>query len=173
MEKSEKRQIGYYMRFLHRYIGFFVIGLTAIYAISGIILIYRDTGFLKQERNIEKQIAPNLKPQELGMILHIKNFEALKMEGNTVYFKNGTYDKGTGLVKYSEKALPEFLEKLNGLHKSSSKSSTVLFSTLYGTLLLFLAISSFWMFKPKTAVFKKGIITAGAGFIFAAALLLI
>jgi hypothetical protein len=107
------------------------------------------------------------------MILHIKNFEALKMEGNTVYFKNGTYDKGTGLVKYSDKALPEFFEKLNGLHKTSSKSSTVLFSTLYGTLLLFLAISSFWMFKPKTAVFKKGIITAGAGFIFAAALLLI
>jgi len=35
------------MRTYHRYLGFFLSGIMAVYAISGIILIFRDTEFLK------------------------------------------------------------------------------------------------------------------------------
>ena len=45
MEQKEKKSIHYYMRGLHRDIGFFLIGLTLIYSISGVLLIYRDTDF--------------------------------------------------------------------------------------------------------------------------------
>jgi len=173
METKEAKSFNYYMRFLHRYIGFFVIGLTLVYCISGILLIYRDTDFLKQEKLIEKQLSQNLKPQELGRILHIRNMEVVKTENGIVYFKNGTYDQSTGLAKYSDKALPEFLEKVNGLHKASSRNTTHLISVIFGVLLLFLAISSFWMFKVKTEVFRKGIITAGVGFVFSIVLLLL
>lgn len=49
MEKKEKKSINHYMRSLHRDIGFFVIGLIVIYSISGVVLIYRDTNFLKHD----------------------------------------------------------------------------------------------------------------------------
>ena len=37
------------MRVYHRYLGFFLAGIMAMYAISGIILIFRDTDLLKSE----------------------------------------------------------------------------------------------------------------------------
>lgn len=39
--------IHYWIRSLHRDIGFFLVGLTLVYVLSGILLIYRDTGFLQ------------------------------------------------------------------------------------------------------------------------------
>jgi hypothetical protein len=167
METKEKKSIQYYMRALHRDIGFFVIGLAIIYSISGITLIYRDTGFLKHEKQIEKQLSPNIQESELGAILHMRNLEVSKTEGDIVYFKNGTYNKTTGIVNYSENVLPTFFEKMNNLHKKSSKDLTHLLSAIFGALLLFLAISSFWMFKPNTRMFRRGLLFAGIGFIIA------
>jgi hypothetical protein len=159
------------MRALHRDIGFFVIGITLIYAISGILLIYRETSFLKQEKQIERHLAPNIQDSELGKTLHVRNFEVLKTEGEVIYFKNGTYNKTTGIVNYSDKALPSFLEKFNNLHKASNKKLTHWFSVTFGILLLFLAISSFWMHKPSTKMFRRGILFAGIGFVIAFVLL--
>ena len=48
------------MRIYHRYLGFFLAGIMAVYAISGIILIFRDTDFLKQEKLVQKQLEPGL-----------------------------------------------------------------------------------------------------------------
>jgi hypothetical protein len=107
------------------------------------------------------------------MILHIKNLEILKTEGDVVYFQNGTYNKATGVAMYSDKVLPTFLQKFNNLHRKSSKNLAHLFSTIFGILLLFLAISSFWMFKPNSKMFRRGIILAGSGLIFAIILLLL
>jgi hypothetical protein len=167
----EKKSFSHYMRALHRDIGFFAIGLTIIYAISGIILIYRETGFLKSEKQIERQLSPNIKESELGMALHLRNFQVTKTEGDVVYFQNGTYNKTTGLVKYTDKALPTIIEKFNSLHKKSSRGITYIFSTIFGLSLLFLAISSFWMFKPKTKMFRRGILFAGLGLVLAIVLL--
>ena len=44
------------MRLLHRYIGYFMAGIMAVYAISGVLLIYRDTDFLKKEKKIENKL---------------------------------------------------------------------------------------------------------------------
>ena len=50
--------IHYWIRSLHRDIGFFLVGLTLVYVLSGILLIYRDTGFLQST------------PVEVGMGQH-------------------------------------------------------------------------------------------------------
>jgi hypothetical protein len=161
----------YCMRSLHRDVGYFIIGLTIIYSISGVVLIYRNTDFLKSEKQIEKQISPNLKESELGGILHVRNLEIVKIEGDIISFRNGTYNMATGVVNYSEKTLPAFLERFNNLHKKASGSISYLFSTIFGVLLLFLAISSFWMFKPTTKMFRRGIIFTGSGLLLAIILL--
>lgn len=158
-----KRSFNYYMRLLHRDIGFFLIGLTIIYCISGIVLIYRDTDLLRHEKLIEKKLSPNLDECELGKALWKRDFKIIKSEGQQVYFQNGTYNKATGIVKHKEKELPSFINSLNRLHKSPSKNLVHWITTLYGILLLFLAISSFWMFKPKTKQFRRGILLASAG----------
>ena len=163
MGTKEKKSINYYMRSLHRDVGFFIIGIVIIYSVSGFLLVFRDTDFLKNEKQVEKQLSPNINESELGATLRMRNFEVSKTEGDTVYFKNGTYSKATGMVKYSEKALPAFVEKLNKLHKPTTKNITHWVTWLFATLLLFLAISSFWMFRPSTKLFRRGLIFAGIG----------
>ena len=41
------------MRVIHRYLGFFLAGIMAVYALSGIVLVFRKTDFLKKEVKIE------------------------------------------------------------------------------------------------------------------------
>lgn len=167
MEVEVKRSFGYYMRLLHRDIGSFLIGLTIIYCVSGIVLIYRDTDLLRHEKLIEKKLSPNLDECELGKALWKRDFKIIKSEGQLVYFKNGTYNKATGIVQHTENELPSFLNSLNRLHKSPSKNLVHWFTLVYGILLLFLAVSSFWMFKPKTKQFRRGIILAIVGILAA------
>lgn len=173
MESKVRKSMSYYMRSLHRDIGFFVIGLTVIYTISGILLIYRDSDFLKHEVNNEKAIEPNLNESDIGMVLHLRDFKVLKSEGDIVYFQNGTYNKATGMVKYKEKVLPSVFTSSIKMHKISSQSATRWISIVYGLLLLFLAISSFWMFKSKTKLFRRGVYITAVGFIAALILLII
>jgi hypothetical protein len=173
VEQKEKKSITHTMRSLHRDIGFFVIGLIVIYSLSGVVLIYRDTNFLKHEKLVEKKLSPNMELSELGKVLHMRDFQVLKTDGAIVYFQNGTYDKETGVVKYSTKELPAWISKFNALHQASSRSLVHWFTTVLGVLLLFLAISSFWMFKPKTKLFRRGIYFAVSGIIAAIILLLL
>ena len=173
MEAKVRKSLSYNMLSLHRDIGFFVIGITFIYCISGILLIFRDSDFLKHELNTEREIRPNLTESDLGMVLHLRDFKVFKYEGDLVYFQNGTYNKVTGLVQYKEKVLPSVFSNSIKLHKTSSQSATKWISIVYGLLLLFLAISSFWMFKSKTKLFRRGIYVTAAGLITAILILVI
>ncbi len=47
-----------FMRVTHRYLGYFLAGIMAVYAVSGIILVYRDTDFLKSEKNMRRLYLP-------------------------------------------------------------------------------------------------------------------
>jgi hypothetical protein len=77
-----------FMRITHRYLGYFLAGIMAVYAVSGILLVYRDTDFLKKEKDISKEISLNANPQELGTLLGIKGFKLIKTEGKISYFEN-------------------------------------------------------------------------------------
>ena len=168
-----KKPVNYYMHALHRDIGFFVIGLTVIYCISGIMLTYRETKFLKEVKAVERHLSPNLEEQKIGMVLRIRDFKVLKREGDITYFRNGTYNKTTGIANYTAEALPFILEEFNSLHKSSTRNAAHWFAVVYGVLLLFLAISSFWMFRPGTPKFRRGIYIACSGFVVAIILLIL
>ena len=174
---KRKKTLLEYMRTLHRNIGFFVIGLTIIYSLSGIVLVYRTTDFLKQDTLVQKTIAKNMDPVALAQVLRVKEINVAKIEGDAVSFhagatiQNGKYDKATGMVSYTEKQLPAILNKLNGLHKASSRDTVHMVSVVYGLLLCFLAVSSFWMIKPGTQMFRKGITLSVAGGVAAIILL--
>jgi hypothetical protein len=160
------------MRVIHRYLGFFLAGIMAVYAVSGIVLIFRDTDFLKNEKHVTKQVKANAQASELGGLLKTK-VRVEKEEGNIVYFKDGTYDKSTGTAQYTTKDLPYILDKMTHLHKAESKDPLFFLNIFFGASLLFFVISSFWMFMPSTDIFRKGMYFMLAGIILTLLLLFI
>lgn len=161
------------MRVIHRYLGFFLAGIMAVYALSGIVLIFRDTDFLKQKEEITKELAPNIAKEELGKALEMQRFNVEKEEGNIYYFKDGTYDKSTGIAKYTKSELPFILDKMTHLHKAKSSEPLFFLNIFFGASLLFFVISSFWMFMPSTSVFKKGMYFTLGGILLTLLLLFI
>ncbi len=161
--KNGKNRLTRLMRVLHRDLGFIMIGLTIIYSLSGISLIYRETAFLKKERQITRTIEPNMEIEELGSALHMRNLEIVRTDENIILFNNGTYNKSTGVVEYTSNELPWWLSKINSLHKTSTRSPLHWLGIIYGTLLFFMAISSLWMFKSGTGLFRRGITLAAGG----------
>ncbi|MBP6023456.1 hypothetical protein [Ferruginibacter sp.] len=159
------------MRIYHRYLGFFLAGIMAVYAISGIILIFRDTDFLKQTTQVEKQLQPGLTADALGKAIKIRDLKIESVNGDIQTFKTGTYNTATGAVTYTTKTLPRLVEKLTHLHKANTKDPLFYLNIFFGVSLLFFVISSFWMFMPKTTIFKKGLYFTLAGVVLTIILL--
>ncbi|MBD0851824.1 hypothetical protein [Maribacter arenosus] len=143
-------------RVVHRYLGFFLAGIMIVYAISGIVLTFRNTDYLKKEIHIEKTLEPNIAAEDLGRALGMGRFQVDKVEGDLMYFRGGTYNKKTGVADYTEKKLPLLLENMNKIHKMHSGHPLFWLGIFFGVSLLFFAVSAFWMFRPTTSVFKKG-----------------
>ncbi len=161
------------MRVYHRYLGFFLAGIMAVYSISGITLIFRDTDFLKSEKQFEKQLKPNLSSEELGKELRIRNLKVETEEGEIIHFKQGTYNSKSGVANYSTMELAYFADKLQHLHKADTKSPLFFLNVFFGLSLLFFVVSSFWMFLPGTSIFKKGLYFALAGVVLTLVLIFI
>jgi hypothetical protein len=172
MENIEKKSINQSIRILHRNIGFFILGFVLIYALSGITLIYRDSDFLKHERTIKVNLPVETKPVEVGPALKLRDFKILKTEGDVIYFQGGSFNTVTGEAIYSVKELIFPFNKLTTLHKTPSKNPFHWFTLFFGVLMLFMAISSLWMFSTKSKMFRKGIYFVLTGFVFAIILLL-
>lgn len=153
-------------RLIHRYLGFFLAGIMAVYAISGITLIFRDTPFLKKEIRFEKILTPGLNAEAVGKEIKQKSLEFTSVLNSVSTFKNGSYNAQTGEVKYSKTELPFFIKKLTNLHKANTGDPLFFLNIFFGLSLLFFVISSFWMFRPKSSVFRKGMYWTIGGIVF-------
>ena len=160
------------MRVYHRYLGFFLAGIMAIYSISGIILIFRNTDFLKKEKHKITIVEPNLDEESLGKAIKVKELKFLKKEGDMAFFKQGNYQVSTGKASYTVKELP-FISKMNNFHKANTKHPLFYLNIFFGLSLMFFVISTFWMFAPGTRIFKKGILFTIAGVILTLVLLFV
>ena len=171
MEAKKSKSLNYYMRGLHRDVGYFIFGMVIIYALSGIALIYRNTDFLKHEVTIEKQLKPNLPSEEIGKELRIRELKIVSEEGDVIHFQNGTYNKLTGDAVYASKEIIFPFNKFINFHKAISSKAKHWFNLVFGALILFMAISSLWMFKAGTKTFKRGMILISIGILFTVILL--
>lgn len=151
------------MRIYHRYLGFFLAGIMAVYALSGVILIFRNTDFLKNSIHEVKQLEPNLTDKQVGEAIRLRNLQFDSASGPVQIFKQGTYNTQTGMAEYTLKQYPRVIEKLTHLHKANTKDSLFFLNIFFGGSLLFFVLSSFWMFMPGTTIFKKGMYFTLAG----------
>ncbi|UXP31154.1 hypothetical protein N6H18_12425 [Reichenbachiella agarivorans] len=151
------------MRVYHRYLGFFLAGIMAVYALSGIVLIFRDTDAFNKVTEVKKVLPEGTDVKDLGKALEMKRFNVDKIEDEIVYFKGGTYDQTTRTAVYTKKELPYLLDKMTHMHKATSSKPLAFLNIFFGVSLFFFVLSSFWMFIPGTSVFKKGLYFALAG----------
>tara|TARA_R110000782_G_scaffold63853_2_gene130547 strand:- start:845 stop:1351 length:507 start_codon:yes stop_codon:yes gene_type:complete len=165
---------GLRMRIIHRYLGFFLAGIMAMYSISGILMIFRNTDFLKSEKIMEQQLKPNLEVGELSGALRIKGgVKPERTEGDIIYFSQGEYNTKTGMAAVKKMELPIILSKMEHLHKATTDSPVYWLNIFFGLSLLFFVISSFWMFMPQTSVFKKGLYFTLGGIVLTTILLFV
>lgn len=161
------------MRTYHRYLGFFLAGIMAMYALSGVVLIFRNTDFLKSEIQIQRELEPNLTEEGLRTALKKKGLKISGQEANIVRFQNGTYDRISGKAEYTEKRLPLVLDRMTKIHKANSDHPLFFLNIFFGASLLFFVLSAFWMFGPKTSIFKKGLYFTLGGIILTVLLLFV
>ena len=155
------------MRIYHRYLGFFLAGIMAMYAISGIVLIFRDTDTFKRKVTIEKTLPEDTRVEDLGRALDIRRLEVEKIEDGVAYFRDGSYNLETHTAKYTITELPYVLDRMTHLHKANSNRPLFFLNIFFGISLFFFVLSSFWMFIPGTGVFRKGMYFVAGGVIFA------
>jgi hypothetical protein len=154
------------MRNLHNKVGYFIVGLAIIYALSGIVQTYRDDpNFLKHEVVTEMDKKPGLSAEQLSKELKQKDFKIIDTKGDIITFKGGTYNSTTGKVILVKKELYGWIKPFTELHKSDSKGKVHYFTILFAIALLFMCISAFWMFKPGTKAFSSGVILTVLGII--------
>ena len=161
------------MRIYHRYLGFFLAGIMAIYSISGIILIFRNTDFLKNEVHKIEKLSLNLNEEALGKAIKIKNLKVNKVQGDQLIFEQGVYNSTTGVAEFKVKELPFVISKMSNFHKANTTHPLFYLNIFFGCSLMFFVISTFWMFAPGTQIFKKGILFALAGVVITLLLLFV
>lgn len=169
---KRKTPFSFQVRVIHRYLGFFLAGIMFVYALSGILMVFRNTDFLKTEVTTERKLAPNLSAKELTPIFK-KGAKILKKEGNVLYLKNGNYNQTTGVASIKKMKLPFVLDKMEKLHKANTNSPLYFLNIFFGTALLFFVFSAFWMYTPKMPVFKKGMYFAVGGIVLTIILLFV
>lgn len=160
-------------REFHRYLGFFLAGIMAVYAISGIVLTFRNTDYMKSEYQMTATLDANLNEEALGAALRKRAFKVTKTEGDIMYFDGGSYNVKTGEANYVEKRLPTLLENMNKLHKMHSGNPLFWLGIFFGVALLFFSVSAFFMFRPSAPIYKKGLYFAVSGFLLTIVLLFV
>jgi hypothetical protein len=153
------------MRIYHRYLGFFLAGIMAIYSVSGIVMIFRDTDFLKKENHKVLNIATGLKSEEVGPAIKLKNLKIKSDTLDVVTFEQGTYNRTTGVAEFTVKEMPYLINKMTKMHKATNKDPLYYLNIFFGVSLMFFVISSFYMFMPGTTIFKKGMYFTLAGIV--------
>lgn len=156
----------------HRWIGFFLAGIMFVYALSGVLLIFRTTDFLKFEQTSYRQLETGLNGQRLGEQLRMKGYKVEEETDSEVRFEQGRYNKHNGEAVITAKDYPFPLNKMVKLHKATTNSPLFFMNIAFGVGLLFFVVSAFLMFIPRALPFKNGLKIAGVGFVFAVLMVL-
>ena len=157
------------LRALHRDLGYFIVGLTFIYAISGLAVNHIgewDPSFAAVEK--EASLPTPLEGDDAAIAARAT--AALGVEGEPeelfrasdeqleVYFENLTVhvDTTSGVV-YAEGQEPRFFLRLaNWLHLNRGKAAWTYIADAYAVLLLFLATSGLFMLAGRKGLFGRG-----------------
>lgn len=160
-------------RVIHRYLGFFLVGVMAMYSITGALLIFRRTDFLKKEITEVKEIQAGLNGEQLQKELNLKPDEIVEQNTNVIVLKNGEYAISSGTLTTVKKELPYLLNKMTKVHKATHESPLYWLNLFFASALLFFVVSSFFMFPWGSKNLRKGLVYTAFGIVLFIILLLV
>lgn len=165
MSWLNKKNIRKWLRTLHRDIGYFVVGITLVYAVSGIILNHKKNNIDPAYRSIviEKYIEKALTISEFqnNFENQFSNTELKNVVPNNevyqVFVKGGVgeYEPRTGRVFIEIYQKKPFVHFINKLHYNQKNYWTVT-SDIFAGFLIFLALSGIFMVRGKRGLSGSG-----------------
>ena len=157
-------------RHLHRDIGYFCVGLTVIYAVSGIAVNHiadwnPNYTFDKKEEHMSG-VPPVESESFISFFqkqLEIKEpFRSLYRESPTLtrlYFENFnlTWDSESQTVQYEKLSERPGLFAFNFLHLNHAKKTWTLVADIFSVLLIYLALSGLFMLTGRHGFWNRGV----------------
>jgi len=165
-----------WLRALHRDAGYFVIGLTIIYALSGLAVNHIadwDPSFEQVER--VHQVATPLPEDDEEAAAKVTSSLGISDKPDDVYrpedtqldivFEKRTFHVNTQTGKVVEEGQdPRFFFRLaNWLHLNRGKKAWTIVADTYAVLLLFLALSGLFMIPGRKGLIGRGAVVAILG----------
>lgn len=164
LKKLQNKTIRW-LRLLHRDLGFLFVGITLVYAISGIYLNHmdgKDPAFVTEEYTLE--IAKNIKKEDfstywnrqenLPKLMRVLTIDSehirLMLDGGI-----GVYNKETGIVDYETHQKKPFVYWINKLHYNKLTGWKYI-ADLFAGVLIFFALSGLFIVRGKKGILGRG-----------------
>jgi len=153
------------IRIIHRDLGFFVVGMTLVYAISGILLNHlggKDPAFHTETKTI--QLPDNLTEAELSALWQsdkelptLKRIFRIDDERSRVFLDGGigVYHAANGRLDYETHKKRPLIFWINRLHYNKVKGWSPVADFFAGALIA-LAITGLFMVKGKRGIAGSG-----------------
>lgn len=166
------------LRSFHRDVGYLVVGLTFVYALSGLAVNHIGQGDWDPnfKTMVEKtQLTKELPPDEEAASVQVLAEMGIEQEPRDAYWDSDTsyeiaFDDKTIIVDantlVAKKIYDEprfFLRVANWLHLNRGKEAWTYFADGYAILLLFLATSGMFMLKGKKGLIGRGAVLIALG----------
>jgi hypothetical protein len=165
MKLWSKKNIRKWLRLTHRYLGYFFVGITFIYAISGIILNHKKKGEdpAYKTEYVNYQLASSLSPDQLTAYWKetISDYPLNRIipggDKYNVYLKGGlgTYDPISGELSFEVYEKKLWVYFMNKLHYNS-KTGWILMADIFAIALLLFALSGMFMVPGKKGIMGIG-----------------
>lgn len=165
MKGLNKKNIRKWLRLLHRDLGYFFVGITMVYAISGIVLNHKETRKDPAFKTIvvEKQMEKMLTASDFNNAFNdqFSSYTLNKIIPNNdrylLFIKGGVghYELESGMVSfeiYEKKPLVYFMNKL---HYNQKNYWTVV-ADVFAGVLIFMALSGMIMVRGKNSLLQRG-----------------
>lgn len=153
------------LRALHRDLGYLFVGLSLIYAISGIILVLKpkekDPAFkeIRVEQTLEKNLTPDEITAQWKSVSEDIGLNRVIPYGDIyrVYLKGGIgeYNPQSGHIHFTTYRERPVVKFMNQVHYNTGKKFTWL-GIIYAVTLIFFTLSGAIMLKGKTSFLKRG-----------------
>jgi hypothetical protein len=175
-KRSRKFLFRPWLRAFHRDIGYFVVGLTVVYACSGIAVNHlKDWDPNFKQVNLTHQLPMPLPTDDEGAAksalaalgVHDEPREVYRASAQQldVVFDKRTFhvDTSTGVVHEEGQAARPVLRAANWLHLNRGKRAWTYVADFYAVFLLFLAFSGLFMIPGKKGLLGRGALIALLG----------
>lgn len=175
-KRRRKLNVRPWLRAFHRDIGYFAVGLTIVYATSGIAVNHlKDWDPNFKQVNLTHQLALPLPTDDDAAAksalasLHVHEearevYRASPTQLDVVFDKRTFHvDTTTGVVHEEGQSARPLLRAANWLHLNRGKKAWTYVADSYAIFLLFLAISGLFMIPGRKGLIGRGAIIALVG----------